>query len=86
MNIEIKYRNKKYLLESDKRQYILSNGYKKTKTGEFRIDPKYYHDLDKALLGLLDRTIKNSDADTLEKLYEELRYIRKVIFNKTSLI
>lgn len=85
MDIELKYRNKIYLLESDIHQFILSNGYKETKSGKKRINPRYYPQIDQALLGLLNETIKNTDAKSIMQLYNEITKIRRMIIDKTNL-
>ena len=81
MKIKFEHRKKEHWIESDEHQYIVHEGFKEAikKDGSIiktRIKPRYFGMLKHAILFLLDKGIKNSDAGTLRELmkdYAELK-------------
>ena len=76
MHIKFQARKKEFYIESDADNFIVHEGYKisTNKKGEevkTRINPRYYGQLKYAISWLLDQSIKTSDAQTLQELYQD---------------
>lgn len=88
MNIKIG----KYRLSSDSMNFIISEikvfGEDSKKTGEeYDSEYTYYASLEQAFNGLFDKRLRESDANTLEELVNDVKAVRnelKEIFKKVS--
>ena len=81
MKIKFEFRNKELWLESDSREFIIHEGfYVDPKTGtEHRINSSYVYQFKQAIIYLLNKGIKFSDATTLKELVEDYTNLKRII-------
>ena len=90
LSIKLEHDGREIWLESNTHNYIIHDGYNTriNKKGEEVKDQKhpcYYSRLDLALECILTKGIRRSDANTLEKMYNEIIELKRLILNKVSL-
>jgi hypothetical protein len=81
MKIKFEFRNKELWLESDSREFIIHEGfYVDPKTGtEHRTNSAYVYQFKQAIIYLLNKGIKFSDAETLKELMRDYSELKKII-------
>jgi hypothetical protein len=83
MKIEIPYKDKKFYIESAPNSFNVCDGYReiiyKGKPSFEPIDVSYHATIEQALNEILNRCCKNSKANTITELLNDIRDIRKLI-------
>jgi len=90
MKIKFEFRGKELWLESDYNQFIVHEGFRESKdkeTGKIiksRINARFPHQFSSAIIMLLDKAIKRSDAETLKELLRDYTELKKLVLKSLN--
>ena len=90
MKIILKHRGKDIFLENDSLNFIIHEGYRVSidKDGKERknmVRPMFYSNFEFFLNGILKKAMHMSKAKTIEDLLEEVRDVKRLIFEKVRM-
>ena len=84
MKIKFEFQKRELWIESDNHQFIVHEGFEICEKVKKRINPAYSYQFQQAIIYLLDKGIKSSDASTLKELMEDYRELKRIILETLS--
>jgi hypothetical protein len=85
MNIEIPYKDKTYYIESNDSCFFVYEKATSKDGNEYTTDTTYHALLEQALNEIFNRCCKNSQANSITELIEDIKSIRKEILKEYSI-